>query len=228
MSCEANLLSLKLGEVPLVAASVAAAAAKESQLTLLHLGPGLLLPMASSSASKGTDCDEMFCKSRDDVALVLHTSGSTRRPKLVPLTHSNLCTGALCIASTLRIQTHDVFMNCLPLFHIHGLVVNVLVPAIAGATSLCLQFDAARVVKALKGEQVSVYSAVPSIHQAILEATENCKSFPPLRLIRNCSAHLPATLASSLSKFGEVLPTYAMTESMPIASPIPKDLAHGS
>ena len=170
--------------------------------------------------------------SRDDVALALHTSGTTRRPKLVPLTHSNLCSGALCIASTLKIQEDDVVLNCLPLFHIHGLAVNVLVPAIAGAMSLCLSgpFDAVTVLKSLHAQpQISLYSAVPTLHHLILttfnETPDPLASFgsepPSLRLVRNCSAHLPASLASALSAslHVEVLPTYAMTESMPIASP---------
>ncbi|CAE7331179.1 unnamed protein product, partial [Symbiodinium necroappetens] len=90
----------------------------------------------------------------------------------------------------------DVVMNCLPLFHIHGLVVNVLVPAMAGSVAVCLpSFDANAAAKQL-GEGISVYSAVPSAHHAILESLPIGASYESLRIIRNCSAHLPASLAT--------------------------------
>ncbi|CAJ1345833.1 unnamed protein product [Effrenium voratum] len=179
-----------------------------------------------------SDAGVLIPQSCDDVCLALHTSGTTRRPKLVALSHANLLSGALCIASTLQIGADDVVMNSLPLFHIHGLAVNVLVPAIEGALSICLSgtFDASAAIRRLKAEpQISLYSAVPTVHHAILTNLRYEDSFPALRLIRNCSAHLPAMLASSVSeRMGtEVLPTYAMTESMPIASPTPHGGCHG-
>ena len=63
---------------------------------------------------------------RDSIALVLHTSGTTSKPKIVPLTHENVACGALCIASTLRLGASEVCINVMPLFHIHGLSINVL------------------------------------------------------------------------------------------------------
>lgn len=83
-------------------------------------------------------------------------------------------------------------MNCLPLFHIHGLAVNVLVPAIAGAMSVCLSgpFDAAAVLKRLNTEpQITLYSAVPTLHQLIFTAKSD-----------NFLGKL-ATLLSALSHF---------------------------
>eukprot|EP00439_Symbiodinium_sp_Y106_P004175 s6292_g1.t1 len=186
-------------------------------------------PSAPIAAGYG-EMPELVTRSRHEVGLALHTSGSTRRPKLVPLTHANLCSGSICIASTLQVGPSDVVMNCLPLFHIHGLVVNVLVPAIAGAVAVCLpSFDATAAAKQLKEGGISVYSAVPSAHHAILDSLPAGTSYESLRIIRNCSAHLPASLAAELERkmATEVLPTYAMTESMPIASPPLRGL-HGS
>ena len=199
---------------------------------LLHL-TGHLASLRLEIHSAHSAVEPQLLVPRDtDVALALHTSGSTRRPKLVPLSHRNLCSGAICIASTLKIQPDDVVMNCLPLFHIHGLAVNVLVPAIAGASSICLSgpFDAVAALQRLGAPPaITLYSAVPSLHQALLgQLIRSPCDFPALRLIRNCSAHLPTALASAISDtFGaEVLPTYAMTESMPIASPSPR--GHGT
>lgn len=74
---------------------------------------------------------------RHDVCLLLHTSGTTLRPKLVPLTHENLCTAALCIASTLELQTCDIGLNFMPLHHLHGIMVNLLVSIVSGSAVVC-------------------------------------------------------------------------------------------
>ncbi|MEM1168617.1 MAG: condensation domain-containing protein [Cyanobacteria bacterium P01_H01_bin.35] len=188
---------------------------------------------------------EVVKPNRDNVALVLHTSGTTRKPKTVPLTHGNLTAGSLTISKTIALTTEDTCINVMPLFHIHGLSVNILASLLAGATVLCtpglyagengvedffkwLKADAAN------GRTVTWYSAVPTMHQVILEyaeqaiATNGTSPTHSLRLIRNCSAALlPAIAERMASTFNcEVLPTYAMTESMPICSPeIGKGLA---
>jgi acyl-CoA synthetase (AMP-forming)/AMP-acid ligase II len=80
---------------------------------------------------------------RDAVALVMHTSGTTRRPKLVPHTHGELGIGAICIASTLKLTRTSVALNVMPLFHLHGLMINIVVTAVVGAMVLCApRFDA--------------------------------------------------------------------------------------
>ena len=76
-----------------------------------------------------------------DLALVLHTSGTTKKPKIVPLTHSNLAHGIQYVASTLRRSPHDVCLNVMPLFHIHGLIANVGVSLYARAAVLCSSFQ---------------------------------------------------------------------------------------
>lgn len=66
-----------------------------------------------------------FWPDRDRVALVLHTSGTTNKPKIVPLTHGQITCGALCIKSTLQLTLQDVCINIMPLFHIHGISVSI-------------------------------------------------------------------------------------------------------
>ena len=81
----------------------------------------------------------------DAVALVMHTSGTTRRPKLVPLSHRHLGVGALCVRETLELQRTDVALNTMPLFHLHGLSINVLASAVAGGSVQCApSFDAVK------------------------------------------------------------------------------------
>ncbi len=62
----------------------------------------------------------------EDVALVLHTSGTTSRPKMVPLSQANLCASAANIRRTLVLTPEDRCLNIMPLFHIHGLMAAVL------------------------------------------------------------------------------------------------------
>ncbi|MEB3341935.1 condensation domain-containing protein [Okeania sp.] len=176
---------------------------------------------------------------RDHVALVLHTSGTTRKPKTVPLTHGNLTAGSLTISRTIQLTPEDTCINIMPLFHIHGLSVNILASMLAGASVLCTpglyatENGVGDFFKWLKpdeigeGKKITWYSAVPTMHQAILEYAEQTITEigkapdHSLRLIRNCSAALlPAIVDRMATAFNcEVLPTYAMTESMPICSP---------
>jgi len=80
-----------------------------------------------------------------DVALVLHTSGTTSRPKIVPLTHENLCASAANIAQSLALSPADRCLNIIPLFHIHGLVGALLPSLSAGASVVCATgYDATR------------------------------------------------------------------------------------
>jgi len=73
----------------------------------------------------------------DDVALVLHTSGTTSRPKIVPLTHRNVSASAQNIATSTRFSSTDRGLNVMPLFHIHGLIAGILAPLSQGGEVYC-------------------------------------------------------------------------------------------
>lgn len=163
-----------------------------------------------------------------DVALVLHTSGTTKKPKIVPLTHRNLGHGIQYVARTLRRQPADVCLNVMPLFHIHGLVANVGVSCHAGARVTCSAFLGGddfvdKLAPTRRAQRPTWYSAVPTMHEAILTGAEarGASLDHSLSLLRNCSAALlPPVSRRLLAAFGSVvvLPTYAMTESFPICS----------
>ncbi|CAJ1442054.1 unnamed protein product [Effrenium voratum] len=170
---------------------------------------------------------------RKDVALVLHTSGTTKKPKIVPLTHENLTVGALCIKSTLQRKPEDVCLNLMPLYHIHGLSVNVLATAMSGASVICSPGYRGpdKPAEWLSSGAANWYSAVPTMHQGIVEAALSSDDFNAetagVGLIRNCSAALVPVLANKMEQLFRcvVMPTYAMSESMPIASnPLPPHL----
>ncbi len=154
----------------------------------------------------------------DDVALVLHTSGTTSRPKIVPLLNRNVCASARSIRTTLRLAPEDRCLNVMPLFHIHGLMAPVLSSLSVGAAVACTPgFNALRFFSWLDEVQPSWYSAVPTMHQAILaRSARNAEVIERVRLrfIRSSSASLPPQVLGELEEtFGApVVEAYAMTE----------------
>lgn len=153
-----------------------------------------------------------------DVALVLHTSGTTSRPKIVPLSHANICATAENIRQTLRLDERDVCLNVMPLFHIHGLMAAVLSTLATGGTVFAAPgFDALKFFTWLDQSGPTWYSAVPTMHQAILgRAKRNPDSISNarLRFIRSSSSSLPPQVLEELeATFGvPVVEAYAMTE----------------
>ena len=157
-------------------------------------------------------------RSAGATALILHTSGTTSRPKMVPLSQANLAASARNIAATLRLRPGDRCLNVMPLFHIHGLMAPVLATLSAGAAVVCAPgFDALRFFGWLRDERPTWYSAVPTMHQAILaRAGRNAAvaKASALRFIRSSSASLPRRVMARLEEvFGApVVEAYAMTE----------------
>lgn len=154
----------------------------------------------------------------DDIALVLHTSGTTSRPKIVPLSHSNVCASAANIQSTLRLEKDDVCLNIMPLFHIHGLMAAILATLGKGASVCCSPgFDALKFYSWLDQSSPTWYTAVPTMHQTILaRAKRNQEVIDGVRLrfIRSSSSSLPPQVLHALEKTFEVpvVEAYAMTE----------------
>ena len=152
------------------------------------------------------------------VALVLHTSGTTSRPKMVPLTQSNLCASARNIAHTLALGPPDVCLNVMPLFHIHGLMAPVLASLASGGSVYCTPgFDALRFFSWLEDADPTWYSAVPTMHQAVLARLPRNRDRAArarLRFIRSASAALPAQVMKALEEGldAPVIEAYAMTE----------------
>jgi len=152
-----------------------------------------------------------------DVALVLHTSGTTARPKIVPLAHDNLCISAGNIATSLTLTPVDRCLNIMPLFHVHGLVGALLSTLASGGSIVCTTgFNASRFLQWLADFQPTWYTGVPTMHQAVAEraAAAGWRHGTSLRLIRSCSAALPPTLLAELERRFSVpvIEAYGMTE----------------
>lgn len=154
----------------------------------------------------------------DDIALVLHTSGTTSRPKIVPLAQKNVCASARNVRDSLALTASDRGLVIMPLFHIHGLIAALLAPLSAGGEVCCTTgFNALKFFSWLSETRPTWYSGVPTMHQTILlRAANNADALRShrLRFIRSSSSSLPVTVIDQLeSLFGvPVIEAYGMTE----------------
>jgi acyl-CoA synthetase (AMP-forming)/AMP-acid ligase II len=165
-----------------------------------------------------------------DAALMIITSGTTARPKIVPMTHINICSSAYCSVASVALTENDRCINMMPLFHGHG-VNNILLGSMAaGAGVVCTPgCDVDHVFGWLTEFRPTWYSAVPTMHQAIViqaRSRHERAADLRLRLVRSASASLPLHLLAELEDTFEapVIEGYGMTESTssPIASnPLP-------
>ena len=154
----------------------------------------------------------------DDISMVLHTSGTTSRPKIVPLSQRNLCASAANIGRTLQFSPGDCGLNIMPLFHIHGLIAGVLAPLAAGSQVFCTPgFNALKFFGWMDEAQPTWYTAVPTMHQAIVgRASKNGEVIArhPLRFMRSSSSSMPPQVIRELeAAFGApLIEAYGMTE----------------
>ena len=167
--------------------------------------------------------------SADDVALVLHTSGTTSRPKIVPLRQRHLARSAAQIAASLALTADDRSLQVMPLFHIHGLLAGLLAPLSAGGSVACTDgFDAFRFFAQLAALHPSYYTAVPTMHQMVIARSvrhRDAARAAGLRFVRSSSASLPEPVLEELGElFGApVIEAYGMTEAthQMCANPLP-------
>jgi oxalate---CoA ligase len=198
--------------------SPARAVAARLGIPMLELAPGAAAGSFALSGGTPGRTAAPGMAAAEDVALVLHTSGTTARPKIVPLTQTNVTASARSIAATLALTPEDICLNVMPLFHIHGLIAATLASLAAGGAVVCTPgFNALRFYGWLDAERPSWYTAVPTMHQAILARAERNREViarVPLRFLRSSSASLPAQAMKDLATvFGApVIEAYGMTE----------------
>jgi acyl-CoA synthetase (AMP-forming)/AMP-acid ligase II len=195
-----------------------------------------LLPMLEAYAGIFTLTGEVPTRplhreftSPGDVALVLHTSGTTSQPKIVPLTHANICTSAYNMCVALELLETDRCLNVIPLFYSHGLLGTLMPSPVAGSSIVCTPgFYAPQFFAWMADFRPTWYTEVPAIHQDILahaalnrEIIARC----PLRFIRSGSASLPPQVLVELERVfhAPVIECYGMTEtsSQVICNPLP-------
>ena len=153
-----------------------------------------------------------------DTSMVLHTSGTTSRPKIVPLSQANLAASAQNIVATLRLSTGDCGLVIMPLFHIHGLIAGVLSPLAAGARVFCTPgFNALKFFAWMDEAAPTWYTAVPTMHQAIIARASKHRDViarHPLRFMRSSSSSMPPQVIQELEAIFQapLVEAYGMTE----------------
>ena len=153
-----------------------------------------------------------------DVSMVLHTSGTTSRPKIVPLSQANLAASATHIRRTLEFAATDCGLNIMPLFHIHGLIAGVLAPLAAGSQVFCTPgFNALKFFGWMDEAHPTWYTAVPTMHQTIVaRASKNPDIIArhPLRFMRSSSSSMPPQVIRELEAAFDapLIESYGMTE----------------
>ena len=167
----------------------------------------------------------------EDVALFAYTSGTTGRPKCVPLTHANVLWSSRNIAAHYALTAADRSLVVLPLFHGHGLIGSTLSTfASGGSVIVPPRFSASEFWKLFREHHATWYSAVPTIHQVLLaRADSDGAPHSGPQFIRSCSAALAPTVLTELeNRFGApVLEAYGMTEAAhQVASNPPPPLPH--
>jgi acyl-CoA synthetase (AMP-forming)/AMP-acid ligase II len=163
-----------------------------------------------------TKMSEPSIPNPDDIALFLHTSGTTSQPKGVPLTHRNLISSLMNISNTYKLKVEDSSLLVMPLFHVHGLIGVALATLFTGGTLIIPpKFSASTFWHLQNYHNATWYSAVPTIHQILLmRANKDNAPQKSFRFIRSCSAALaPSVFADLENRFGApVLEAYGMTE----------------
>ena len=164
-----------------------------------------------------------------DIALLLQTSGTTAKPKIVPLKHSNVVESVNSIAATFKLAHSDRCLNIMPPHHVHGLVGATLASLCRAAAVACLPaFDPLRFFDWMEAFQPTWFTATPTHYHAILSQAgshrhviDRCR----LRFIRSGSAPLSPKLKADLETAFKVplIEGYGMTETvhMITCNPLP-------
>ena len=155
----------------------------------------------------------------------MFTSGSTGAPKLVPWTHDNIEASTRGIAAAYRLGPADATVAAMPLFHGHGLIATLLTTLATGGSIVLPaggKFSARTFWDDVATVDATWYTAVPTIHQILLDRPIGLADANRLRFVRSCSAPLsPATMQRMEATLGvPVLVGYGMTEATHQASSV--------
>ena len=192
--------------------------AKQLEIKLFYLNDnasknGLSIKSLPASATSLLDQNK-----GDDPCLILHTSGTTSRPKQVQLSCINIISSALNIADVLKLKQTDKGFNIMPLFHIHGLIASLLTSVVTGSSLVCTNgFNALTFYGNINTFKPTWITAVPTMYQAILSRASRNKEIikaANLRLLRSSSAAMPVATIEALEDVFEcpVIEAYGMTE----------------
>jgi oxalate---CoA ligase len=203
-------------------AEARAAAARRTIVDVTSQPPGS--PLLSVAGRAATGEAPFAPGSAEDVALLLHTSGTTRRPKQVPLRQRNVMASVRAVATHYALTEDDISYCAMPLFHVHGLIASALAQLGAGGSVVTpRRLTPRRYWRQLAELDVTWVSASPTIHAELIGP--GAGPAPAIRFVRSCSSALsPALLAELAGRYqAPVLEAYGMTEAshQMTANPLP-------
>lgn len=200
---------------------------RDLPLVVLRRTDHIVATVVSGHATSKAGLSELTAA--DDVALLMQTSGTTSKPKLVPLTHRNLISAAANIADWFALGTDDLCLNPMPLHHLHGLITAGLSSLFAGA-AVCFTTGFAPDLfhETLERIQPTWFTGSPTMHLALRDLYAGGRAAVPtqrLRFFRSSSAPLPVSIIEQLEALFQapLMETYGTTEtgSMICANPLP-------
>jgi long-chain acyl-CoA synthetase len=156
----------------------------------------------------------------DDPAVLLYTSGTTGRPKGVPLTHKNLLSNARGVIDRLGERADDALVGVLPLFHAFGLMGTAIVPLLLGAEITYTRFSPQRIAAVIAQRKANIFLGVPSMFRLLNRSKKIEEALGSLRLAISGGDALPSSTREAYSQsFGrELLEGYGLTETSPVIS----------
>ena len=153
-------------------------------------------------------------RSKDDLAALLYTSGTTGKSKGAMLTQKNLLSNGNTLMGAWEFNKDDILLHALPLFHTHGLFVATNVVLAAGASMIFLpQFDLDNIINNLP--KASTMMGVPTFYTRLLADNRfNRRLVSHLRLFVSGSAPLLSETHTQFEKKTghKILERYGMTE----------------
>ncbi|MHA1661068.1 MAG: SDR family NAD(P)-dependent oxidoreductase [Promethearchaeota archaeon] len=154
-----------------------------------------------------------------DIALIIHTSGTTADSKIVPLTHKNICTSARVKCDVLKITQKDQALNMMQLFNVHGISIMITSLMSGGKTIFVPAFNKEKFLGWLKRYKITWFSTTPTIIGEISNITDSKQENNKLRFIRSSAAILPPKIQSKIKfLFGvDIIDSYGMTEALEVA-----------
>ncbi len=163
--------------------------------------------------------------SAEDTAVIVYTSGTTGKPKGAELTHINLFTNAVLSRDLLDLQTGDISLIVLPLFHIFAMTVLMNAGVYQGITAVLLpRFDAEAVFGLMQKHQVNVFAGVPTMYWGLLNYREEKFDYDAisqnLRICVSGGASLPVQVLKDFEARFEVpiIEGYGMSEGAPVVT----------
>ncbi len=209
------------------AAKAAGALGKLPDLCTVVSGRGSICGAASLEEElegANTDFEPDYPTGDDDTAVICYTSGTTGRSKGAMITHRNLVSNMHALKQAWQISHRDRLLHVLPLFHVHGLFVALQGALHSGCTTVMhRKFEPTRCWETIESERCSLFMAVPTIYQRLMNTWDVLEPKPNLEFMRLFISGSAPLLENQFHRFEEltgfrILERYGMTEAGMITS----------